>query len=244
MTGLLAGAPTQQHLERLYHELARLGAPAVGRRSAWPYHPGSTEELLALAGEMLRYDPRLLTILLQWVLEHWQDLDPQALRRSMRRMRWPQALAVVFEFARAADSNRELGLLADYVTARWPRLDPAEQFFFDAARPGSRMAARSLGRSLSPYTKWGFVGTERPIVDVGTKRAVGRYDRATRLRILDRLLDERQVISLADYLEAVDNAVSRQQARNDLAGHPELTVEGRGRGAHWRRRRRARSSND
>jgi hypothetical protein len=73
---------------------------------------------------------------------------------------------------------------------------------------------------------------------VATKRAVGRYDRATRLRILDRLLDQREAVTLADYLDAIDNAVSRQQARNDPASHPDLTVQGRGRGAKWRRRRR------
>lgn len=240
MTHLLTGAPTQQHLERLYHELARIGAPAVGRRSDWPYRPESREELLALAGEMLRYDPRLLSILLQFCLEHWQELDPQALRRHMHRMQWPQALGVLFEFARAAERNRELGLLADYVSAGFPKVDPPEQFFFDAARPGSRTAARKLGRSLAPYAKWGFIGTERAIADVGTKRAVGRYDRATRLRILDRLLDERETVTLAEYLDAIDNAVSRQQARNDLKAHPSLTVEGRGRGARWRRRRQAR----
>ena len=234
--GLLLEAPTTSHLERLYSELALVGAPSVGRPSAWPYEPASTEELLALAGEMLRHDARLLSILLQWTLEHWQELNPLALRQQMLRMRWPQALAVVLTFARDATRDAELRLLIDYLCAGWSRVDPPEQFFFDADRPASRMASRKLGRSLAPFSRWGFIGTERPTANAGTKRVVGRYDRPTRLRILDQLLERSEVVSLAEYLDAVDDAVSRQQARQDLLSCPGLEPVGRGRGARWRRR--------
>jgi len=233
--GLSRRAPTKAHLERLYHELAHAGAPSVGRPIRWTYRPQSTEELIALAGEMLRYDPRLLSILLQWVLEHWQELDPAALRRQMRRMRWPQALCVVFEFARSASREPELRYMADYVSAGWPCVEPSERFFVDVERPGSRVAVRKLGRNLGAYARWGFVGTERPVADVDTKRAVGRYDAQTRRRILDRLIEQRGELTLADYLDAVDHAVSRQQAHADLASHPQLELHGRGGGARWRR---------
>ncbi|MFO8073426.1 MAG: hypothetical protein R6V85_16300 [Polyangia bacterium] len=233
--GLLQRAPEQSDLERLYRELARIGAPAVGRDRPWPYRPRGREELLALAGEMLRHDPRLLSILLQWVLEHWSELNPLELRGQMRRMRWPQALCVVLEFARRASAEPELRYLADYVTAGWPRIDPAQRFFFGAERPGSRTAVRKLSRNLEAYARWGFVGSERPVADVDTKTAVGRYDAKTRRRILDRLLERREELTLAEYLDAVDHAVSRQQAHADLAAHPELEVEGHGRSARWKR---------
>lgn len=233
--GLLRRAPTQADLERLYHELARIGAPSVGRSRPWPYRPQSTEDLIALAAEMLRYDPRLLSILLQWMLEHWAELDPLALRQRMHRMRWPQALCVVLEFARAASTDLELRYLADYLSAGWPRIDPPQRFFLDAEKPGSRTGARKLGRNLAAYARWGFVGAERPVADVDTKRTVGRYDAATRRRILARLLEDRGEVTLADYLDAVDHAVSRQQAYADLAAHPGLEVTGHGRGARWMR---------
>ena len=69
MRGLLQRPPTQGDLERLYRELAELGAPSVGRATDWSYAPGSREELLGLAGEMLRYDPRLLSIVAGAVAE-------------------------------------------------------------------------------------------------------------------------------------------------------------------------------
>jgi hypothetical protein len=234
--GLLRHAPTQAELERLYHELAKLGAPSAGRMRPWSYRPEGFEDLLALAGEMLRYDPRLLTVLLQLVLRRWREIDVLALRRRMGAMRWPQALLVAFEFARAASTDRELRYLVDHLAAGWARIDPAERFFVDAERPGSRMAARGLGRNLRAYARWGFVGTERPIADGTTRRTVGRYDARTRMRILDDLAARRETFTLAEYLEAIDHAVSRQQARHDLAGRATLAVSGHGRGARWRRR--------
>lgn len=234
MTGLLRQPPSAAELERLYHELALVGAPAVGSRRAWPYEPQGIEQLVALAGEMLRYDPRLLTILLQLVLTRWRRINPLALRQAMAGMRWPQALAVVFEFVREATTDPELRHFADYVTAGWSRVEPAERFFLDLERTGSRRAGRRDGRSLRQYERWGFFGLERPTADMVTRRTVGSFDARTRRSILARLLRERGEITLAEYLDAIGHAVSRQQARNDLRGHPDLVVEGRGPGARWR----------
>jgi hypothetical protein len=222
-------------LERLYHELARIGATAVGRKRPWPYRPRTREELAVLAAEMLRYDPRLLSILLQLVLSGWRECNPLELRRLLAGMRWPQALLVVLEFAKAASSDSELRYFCDYVAAGWPRLDPSERFFLDAERPGSRMAGRNLGRNLGAYARWGFVGHERPTVDPATKRTVGRYDARTRREILLDLAGRTNGFTLADYLGAVDHAVSRQQALKDLKSCPELAGSGHGRGAKWHR---------
>jgi len=233
---LLAHAPTERELERLYWELARIGATSVGKRQPWRYRPASQEELLALAGEALRYDARLLSVLLQFFLEHWQKVDPIELRRQMTRMRWPQALLVVFAFARLATKDPEVRHLVDYLSAGWPRLEPAERFFLDAERPGSRTAERRLGRNLGPYARWGFIGTERPTADAATKAAVGRYDARTRRDILRALLERHGEVTLRDYLEAVDHAVTRQQALTDLHGMPDLELHGHGRAARWRLR--------
>jgi hypothetical protein len=234
VTGLVAHAPTEGELERLYHELARRGAPSVGAKRPWPYRPRDDEALLALAAEMARYDARLLSILVQMLRRTWRTLNPRALREHMQAMRWPQALLVVLEFARAAERDQEFQHFCDYIAAGWPRIDPAERFFIDAERPASRIARRNLGRNLKPYARWGFVGNERPIVDSVTRRTVGSYDAATRARILEELAAQVAEFSLAEYLEAIDHAVSRQQALIDLRRHPGLVPQGHGRGAKWR----------
>lgn len=238
MSGLLSHAPTERELERLYHELSLLGAPAVGRKRSWAYRPKTPEAQLALAAEMLRYDARLLSILLQLLLKRFRDFNPVALREQMRAMRWPQALLVVLEFASAASSDAELRYYCQYLQAGHARVEPAERFFIDSERPGSRMAARNLGRNLKPYARWGFIGNERPVIDPLTKRTVGRYDADTRRRVLRELIDARAEITLSDYLDAVDHAISRQQAAIDLKRCPDLLASGHGRSAKWRVKRR------
>jgi len=213
---------------------ARLGAPSVGRRSPWPYAPRGPEALVALAGDMLRYDARLLSILLELLLRHWRDLDPLVLRDRMGEMRWPQALCVVLDFAREASTDSELRYFADYVCRGWPRIEPVERFFLDGDDPASRMAARKLGRNLKPYARWGLIGTERPASDARTKRTVGRYDAPTRRRILHELVQREGEVRLAEYLEAVDRSVTRQQALADLRATG-LVLAGHGRGAKWSR---------
>jgi hypothetical protein len=231
--GLLAHPPTQAELERLYHELATIGAPAVGRKRPWPYRLADKESLFALASEMLRFDPRLLSILLQLLLGRYRDFNPLRIRESMRQMRWPQALGVLLDFTKLATADAELQYLCNYLAAGWPRIEPAERFFLDAERPASRVAVRKLGRNLKPYARWGFIGNERPIVDPVSKRAVGRYAADTRKRILRELSAGGSEFTLAEYLDAVDNAISRQQALKDLKGLHGLRGSGRGRGARW-----------
>jgi len=231
--GLLRHPPTAEELERLYHELALLGAPSVGRRRRWAYGVASREALLALAGEMLRYDPRLLSILLEYVLKHHTELNPRALRREMGDMRWPQALLVVFEFARVAEDDRELRYMADYLGAGHERVNPAERFFLDVDRPASRTATRRAGRNLNPYKRWGFIGTERPTASVASKRLVGTSDSGSRALVRADLVRRHGSFTVADYLDALDHAISRQQAYQDLRADETLELRGRGRGARW-----------
>jgi hypothetical protein len=233
---MLTRPPSQTDLERLYWELAQVGAPSVGAQQPWAYAPADVEQLLALAGDMLRYDARLLSILLQWFLAHYQELDLGRLRRAMKGMRWPQALGVVLEFARSASNDVELAYAARYLVAGWPRIEPTERFFIDDDLPGSRMAQRRLGRNLRAYSAWGFIGVERPTADAATKQTVGRYDRATRLRILADALRRSPSVSLGEYLDAIDHSVIRQQALADLRSVPGLRLTGHGRGARWKLR--------
>jgi len=236
-TLLLDHAPTQEELERLYHELSRIGATAVGARKRWQYAPKGPEQLITLASQMMRYDARLLSILVQWFASHYTLLNPLRLRRELMQTRWPQSLLVALEFAKLGARDRELSAFADYVAAGFPRVDPAERFFLDTELPGSRKAIRNLGRNLAPYARWGYIGQERPIVDPISKRSVGRYDASTRRRILEALAERRSEFTLADYLSAVDHGISRQQALHDLKAHSDFVSVGHGRGARWQRQR-------
>ncbi len=230
----LVRVPTEPDLSRAYYELAERGAPLVGRKTAWPYHPQNDEELACLVAEMARYDARLLGALVELCVERWRTCSPMVLRDAMRRMRTPQALCVAVEFAREAARDREMTLWARHVSADWPRLDPVQHFFVDDVRPGERTAKRRLGRALHEYARWGFVAVERPTLDPHRKIRIGRYDARSRRAILDTLRAEQsEGLGLGDYLESVDHSVTRQQALADLRAAG-LSPDRRGPGARWR----------
>jgi hypothetical protein len=229
----------------MYFEVGARGASARGAKTEWPYAPRSDEELVCLASEMARYDPRLLGVLVELLVTRWRSLNPLRLREAMHAMRAPQTVCVALEFARAANRDLELGLFASYVGAGIPRAHPVAHFFVDDVRPGTRLAESRAGRSLAPYSRWGFLGVERPTFDPFRKSAVGRYDAATRRDVLRRLLSRRgdAGVSIAEYRDAVDDTISRQQARADLEAEG-LRPSGRGPGTRWssakpRRGRRA-----
>jgi hypothetical protein len=140
----------------MYYELALRDAPSVGRKRAWPYRVASYEELIALAAEMLRYDPRLLSILLQYLMTSWSSLNPVSLRALMKRMRWPQALLVVLDFAKSATNDPELRYFAETRapgsgssaswsrparSSRWPIISPPWTTRSAVSKPCSICAA-------------------------------------------------------------------------------------------------------
>lgn len=228
--------PTAEELARLYYELSKWGAPTVGARRKWTFQTKTVEQLIALAGDMLRYDARLLGAMVQWLLASWADVNPLRLRQDMREMRYPQALCVVFEFADEVASQDEFVFFSKYIREGWPKVRPEERFFIDSSVPASRMAQRQAGRNLKPYAKWGFVGTERPVVNNVTKQSAGKYDQPTRYRIARNLSQTMHEFTLADYLDAVDHSVSRQQALHDLHNEKSVKLVGKGRGAKWVRK--------
>ncbi len=234
--------PTEDDLARLYYELAQLGAPALGDKRAWTYCAQNKEDLIALASELSRYDARLMTILVQWLQKEWHTLNPLKLRHSMKTLRYPQTVCVVFTFLKMVTEDREFELLIDYVCASWTRVDPAERYFISGARPASHMAKRETNRNLSAYAHWGFIGTERPVANPINKAQVGRYDSFSRTRILLALAKERRSFALNDYLEALDGTISRQQALADLKRTDFLKLTGHGRGARWTLKKRSRLS--
>lgn len=224
--------PTIQHLSRAYYELGRIGARSVGEKRAWPYRFKGREELLTLAAELSRWDPRLLEILVQYGKEHWQHFSPQKLRHGMKKMEAPQTIGVIAAFIRTANpKDKECRLFWDYVT---DGLVPVEtQFYFrDLYAPAGRSAERAARESLAEFKQWGFLGKARIVIDPVTKKTIGTWDQTSRLNILRRLLQERKKLRISEYLAEIDFSISRQQALLDLK-FSKAKPEGEGRSACW-----------
>ncbi|MEK7791086.1 MAG: hypothetical protein AAB309_05630 [Deltaproteobacteria bacterium] len=220
---------------RLYWELSRLGAPCIGKKKEWPYDVlKSKEELILLASDMLRFDPRLLSILIIYFLNHWYELNPLKIRIKFSEMKTSQVLGVIKEFLLDYSRDKELKFFFEYLTKDLKPVSP-QLFFLGLFAIGSERQELIARKSLKQYSKWGFLGDERPQIDPFSKKTIGSYDIATRKRIIEEILRHKKTISLRDYLNALDHSISTQQALYDLKQMKGLKLIGSGRGAKWKK---------
>jgi hypothetical protein len=223
----------QREVARLYHELAAVGGRVEGRRLPWRFGSPSAEEVVVLAAQAARYDPRLLWAVVELVARRYDGLNPLLLRRAARRARWPATLAVALDFARRANPSEELEAYARFVTGG---IVPArgERFFLGSRAFGGAQARRDAEESLSEYKRWGYLGREEPFAkELGTL-AHGTLGRPERLNLLRRLADRQGSITLADYVAALRGRASARQASRDLRDAAFLVKEGHTRGARYR----------
>jgi hypothetical protein len=232
---MLKGIPTENHLARIYYELAQLGADSMGERRPWPYKARGLEELFVLGAEMSRYDPRLLGLLVSFLEKNWQRFNPLALRSLYESMRAPQVIAVMAEFLlRHSSRSEEKRHFLEYLQMGLNPV-PLQFFFHHLYSPAGHLMQKAVEAPLLEYKRWGFLAREAPILDEAGRRVSGSRDAASRKNLLLRLLDERGRISLGDYIEALDHLVSRQQALLDIKSISGIRLVGGGRGARWER---------
>ncbi len=228
----LEHAPDPRTLTRLYHELGRLGARTIGERTGWEYGNPSREELVVLASQVARHDPRTLWILVELLATRYATLHPVALRSALRESRWPAALGVAFEFARRVSKDPELEGFARFVMRGVPRAR-GEQFFVSTNSFAGALARRDAEESLAEYKRWGFLAREEPVAKELSTTAHGTLGRRERMNLLRRLVERLGAISLSDYLEALGNKASPRQASRDLATAPFLARRGATRAARY-----------
>ena len=232
---LLKHIPSDSDLMRLYWELSQIGADCVGDKVPWKYSlksPKSKEELILLACEMLRYDPRLLSILIIYFLNHWKELNPMMLREGLLSLKAPQVLGVLKEFIFNYTQDDELKYFLEYITRGIKPVSP-QLFFIGLFSVGSQRHELTSQKSLKQYMRWGFLGRERPVVNVMTKKAIGSYDMKTRQKIIVDISRSKENFSIKEYLETLDFSISRQQALYDLKHCKNIFLKGHGRGARW-----------
>lgn len=231
---MLQSVPTAEHLSRLYFELQQVGAECVGEKKKWPYHTLDREALLCLAADMSRYDPRLMTILVLYLHNHWNSLNPHAIRGHYGEMNSPQTVAVLAEFILSTmDHDDEQRFFFEYLQ-RGLNPVPTQFYFHHLYSPGGTLAAKASMSPLAEYKRWGYLAREAPVIDAKERKTLGTMDSVARKNVLLELLSRRGKIQISDYLDALDNRISRQQALNDLKAVPWARRSGKGRGACWR----------
>lgn len=226
-----------REIPRLYAELERIGARVEGRRVPWRFGKPSPEELLVLAAQASRQEPRLLWALVELLARHYDRFNPLVLRRALAGARWPAALGVAFEFARLVARSAELDDVAAFVLTG-VRPARGERFFLGTRTFAGALARRDAEESLAEYLRWGYVAREEPVAKELGSSAHGTLARPQRMNMLQRLGERSAEFTLGDYLEALRGRASRRQATRDLATAPFLVRSGATRGARYRLRAR------
>jgi hypothetical protein len=227
----------EAELARLFHELGRLGARAEGRQARWRFSGAGPEELVVLACQAARREPRLLWVVVELLATGYERLNPLLLRRAVRRCRWPAAVGVALEFARLAARSEELDAVAAFVTAGVAPA-PGERFFLGTRAFGGALARRDVEESLAEYRRWGYFSREVPLAKELGATARGTLGPAERQNVLRRLAAREGGFTLADYLAALGGRASARQASRDLARATFLVRGGRTRAARYRLRPR------
>jgi hypothetical protein len=215
----------------MYYELAQHDALAIGEKKPWPYRPKNIYELLTLAADMSRFDPRLLGILVEFFELKWSEINPTILRQTMMHMDCPQTLGVIFSFTNGFLKQKEFSFYKDYVLRNLKPVEP-QLYFIGLHAPGSKNMQLSATESLQEYTLWGFLARERPILHKNKRVTLGHWNPAARRNIIERLIKTKKHFKISDYLNAVDHSITRQQALTDLKA-AKLHLKGCGRNATW-----------
>lgn len=230
---MLKGIPNTAHLSRMYYELSKIGAQCVGSKKSWLYRPRGIEELVCLAADMSRYDPRLVTILARFFAVHWSKFNPTKVRSYYRLMDTAQTLSVISEFVlKHASPEAEAKYFFEYLQAGLKPV-PLQFYFHHLYLPGSTLADRAVQTPLAEYKRWGFLATESPIFDEKGRTQAGTFDVSSRRNVLNRLLSSSKEIRLSDYRAACGGRISRQQALLDLKKSNRVKMKGRRKGARW-----------
>lgn len=218
----------------MYFELSQKGGISVGEAKEWPYSPQSMEELIGLASDMSRFDPRLFQVVVDWTFHHWTELNPYRLRQGLQTMTCPQTLCVIFNFVSSIKTDPEVSAFYQYLSGGIKPV--AHQLYFTNVypKPAGSLMTRAVMEPLQEFLDWGFLARERPMIhDQGQKIPVGYYSLNARQNIIRRLADSKPSFSLGDYLEGIDQTISRQQALNDLKNCCLIKPKGKGRGSYW-----------
>ncbi|MBX7148022.1 hypothetical protein K1X76_02965 [bacterium] len=224
--------PNIQQLSRLYYELGKIGARAVGENKAWDETPQSLEALLALAADWSRYDARLFGILVDYCYDHWKNINPLLLRQNMQQMQTPQTLLVIFNFIYSSHPNTELEYYYNYLTKGYKPLS-TQLYFMNLYGAGTPLMEKAATESLKEYLDWGFLAREKPILYGKNRETIGHWAINQRENILKRILKEKKTITLSEYLTALDHSLSRQQALIDLQNYTPIKSISKGRASYW-----------
>ena len=221
----------------LYYELGKLGAFCGGEPLVRHFENLTANQLLSIACEESRFDPRLLGILIDYFSKHYRQINPFGLAKAIQKIATPQTLGVISEFAKKTHSSSDLKAFFDIVL-RDIHPSPIQIYFNTQVRPRVKIITKKILYTPNEFRKWGFFSDIDPYLkEFRPKKAYWTFTSKDRQKILDDLMAQGEKFRMKDYLRALGGSITRQQAFIDLKNRKDLKKIGKNRGRVYQRKR-------
>jgi hypothetical protein len=186
-----------------------------------------SEDECILYAQWSRFDPRLGEILVQYLTQNWQQLNPMVLRQKNQNAPCPQALAVIFEHVKH-NKLQEAQIFHHFFHLCVDGIKPApyQSYTIGLFQPGGMQLFLRALRPHPFYSKWGFYESTPLYTKWAQVPQRTFLDRATRKRILREILKTKKQIKASDYIEACHYAIHPRQAERDLRSFFKLKIIG------------------
>jgi len=194
-----------------------------------------TEQKLALWIQWARLDPRLAFILLQYLSKNWKKHNPMALHEALAHQPWPEALGPLLLFLlKEIPTIQERSRLKIWGTLVLKDFNkaPFESYFIGLRAFAGKLLQEDAEKSLSPYLRWGYFSQENLIQEKNKKKLEKKtlLKKAQRMHILNSLIQSHSRFTVKDYRRKLKGLVSVRQAELDLKNHSGLKKVGQTKG--------------
>ena len=206
----------------LYKALAAKGANVFSRSSSGKTIHVPVERILAIAAEQSRFDFRLLYVLVEFFGRRLETIHPFVLRKHICAMPTPAVWGVLLEFAGKLWKGEDFRSFRDIVL-RTIRPAKPQMYWLSQRRPRPEKMAKTIQATPEEFSTWGFYCDEAPLLK--ELYPIGRaktFSSAKRRAMLKTLLTSQKSVSVSEYLAALDDSITRQQAHRDLTLFPNI----------------------
>jgi hypothetical protein len=193
-----------------------------------------------------RLDARLAELIVRFIAKRFEAIAPLKLWRVNRASPQPQALAVLIEFAELLLRKHKSNIFTEFLIwkkAVLSHLSKAsfQMFFVPAGLPDPERLAREIDQQIKPYEKWGFFARDWIALDKPKSNISCLVDNRTilsapaRRSALAKLLEQKEEITVADYIAACESRVHRRMAERDLQSSSLVRARGQTRARVYRK---------
>ena len=223
----------EQESSRLYWELEQRGAFSSGRENSWPYGKLDEEGFFTLTLLQSRYDPRLLSILVDYFRTPRPNINPVSFKESLRASEGLPIACVIGEFVMELCVPVQVKEFFQFLMSGVSPM-PTQLFYRGIYSVAGLKMQETLERSLWAFKKWGFLAADPPLLKESLAQTKPYlYDQASRLSILKKWAKDQEKFRLKDYLKEISFSVSRQQGLKDLGSVPGIRKRGKGKGMRY-----------